>query len=171
MGISKAMYSQGYCLTKGCKDYNQGTFLSGIEPTYICHRCNEVGRVKFEKHWPTRYDSLEFNQVRLEFAYWAPDDTFKNLFVVTDENRDKACNVWNIQTPNVKTEKIANKIATDALGFLQRGDRSIFEPNIIIRNSEIILDFDVPWPRLREDLDRLASTLGGSRLCVEHKKT
>jgi len=171
MGVTKAMFSQGYCLNDECKDYNQGVFLSWVGHTYICLCCNEVGRTKFEKHWPTWYDNLDFNQVRLEFMYWAPDDTFKSLCIITDESKDKACNVWNIQNPNIKTEKQAKKIATDALGYLQRADHTIFEPDIVIRNSEIILDFDAPWSKLREDLTRLENTLGGSRLCLECKKT
>ena len=170
MGVTKAMFSTGYCLNPDCSDYAKSVFLSVLTTKHVCYRCQEVGHAETEKHWPLRYDSLEFNQVRLEFRFDCIENRYRGLVVITDESKDKASNVWYIQNPNIIGEKQGKKVATDVLGFLQRADKKIFEPDIVLRNTEIILDFDRPMPDFKAELARLETLLGGSRLCLDRQQ-
>jgi hypothetical protein len=171
MGVTKAMFSQGYCLNEECAEFCKGVFLQGTAGVYHCFRCRTDGIAETEKHWPSRYDSLEFNQVRLEYNFWAPENRYRDICIITDESRDKPANAWNMMSPNVKTEKHAKKVATDVLAYLQRADSTIFEPNIIIRNTEIMLSFDVPMAQFKVELSNFETLLGRSRLCVDQKTT
>jgi hypothetical protein len=164
MGVIKATFSQGYCLNDECEEFSKGVFLSGCATIYFCHRCKEPGTAEIEKHWPDWYDSLDFSQVRLEFNFYAPEGRYLGLCIVTDTSCEKVGNIWNVQSPNIKTEKLANKTATDVLAYLQRADQSIFEPGIIVRNTEIILELDVSKDKFKVELNNLENTLRRSRL-------
>ncbi len=162
MGITKAISSCTYYLNPSCKEFKQGIYMPVAYTSYVCRLCHEQGSAVFETHWPSRYDTLEFNQVRLEFNYDPLEARYRGLFVLTDTSRTYPCNTWNICNPFFKTERMASKSATDILGYLQRATKAIFEPNIIHRNTDIILDFDAPLPVVAEDLRRLEYILKGS---------
>ena len=152
-------------MNKTCNEYTKSFFITYLTEEYICYHCNKPGIALFEKQWPERYDNLDFYQVRLEYSYHAPTNRWSDICVVTHESSQKNGNIWNIRNPNIRTERNALKTATNVLAFLQRADNSVLEPNIAIRNTEMLLDFSSP--SFKEDLNNIFSTLKKSRLCVE----
>jgi hypothetical protein len=128
----------GYCKNSECEDHAKGIFLLNHGDSFYCPRCREAGNVKPEYGF-ARDDSKIFKEVRVEFNYDAKEAKYKETAIVRDESIPGRHNVYTLQTPLVKTERRALKVAEAILSNLNRfgiGDGGV------PKTTEVILSFD-----------------------------
>src|SRR3972149_5183287 len=66
--MSKLKRAIGICRHLGCSEFNKDVFLVNHKEEFICPRCGILGRYKLEVGSVKNRTSLDFYQVRVEFA-------------------------------------------------------------------------------------------------------
>ena len=109
----------GYCLETECEDYAKGTFLLNHGNTYYCTRCRILGKIEAERgHYVG--DTDIFKEVRVEYNYDVIHNAYQEIAIVRDESLWGRNNVYTLQSPLIKTEKRALKVAEAILANLNR---------------------------------------------------
>jgi hypothetical protein len=128
----------GYCIKIECEDYSKGVFLLNHGKTFYCPRCREIGYVMAEEGFATG-DKEIFKEVRVAFNYDPINDKFRETAIVRDESLWGRCNTYTLNSPLIKTEKRALKVAEAILANLNRfgiGDGGVPKTN------ETLISFD-----------------------------
>lgn len=149
----------GYCTNTDCEDYSKGTFLLNHGDKFFCSRCRVLGFIKKEEGDYTQVGEI-FTEVRVEYNYSPVDDKYTEIAIVRDESLPEG-NVYTLQSPLVKTQNRALKIAEAILSNLNRcgvGEGGV--PN----TRETILCIDDPREKFAAACAALARDLEGSNL-------
>jgi len=125
----------GYCENTDCEDYAKGVFLLNHGDTFYCPRCRQLGKVEKERGFYTGNTDI-FKEVRVE-SLWGRN------------------NVYTLQSPLIKTEKRALKVAEAILANLNRY-RGLLNGDDIPRTTEIILSFDESFDEFSRKLEQLS---------------
>lgn len=128
----------GYCMRTECEDYAKGVFLLNHGNTFYCPRCREVGTVKAEVG-SFSGEAEVFKEVRVEYNFDPINERYQETAIVRDESLWGRNNVYTLQSPLIKTERRALKVAEAVLANLNRFGLT---PNGIPRTTETILSFD-----------------------------
>jgi ribosomal protein S27AE len=133
----------GYCESTECEDYAKGVFLLNHGDTFYCPRCRQLGKVEKERGFYTGNTDI-FKEVRVE-CLWGRN------------------NVYTLQSPLIKTEKRALKVAEAILANLNRY-RGLLNGDDIPRTTEIILSFDDEFDEFSRKLQQLSKEWEASGL-------
>ncbi len=147
----------GYCITPTCERYATPTFLLNQgKNLYWCPTCRQNGDVVAEKgHYVGT--GARFKEVRVEF-YWCPDeDKYQTTAVVRDDSiPDLGSSVYTLETPLIRTEQRALKVAEAILGSLSRYRASMGDLEDVPRDPNRVLYFDDSREKFSRELGVLA---------------
>jgi ribosomal protein S27AE len=138
----------GYCENSDCEDYGKGVFLLNHGDTFYCPRCRQLGKVEKERGFYTGNSDV-FKEVRVEYNFDPTHGIYREIGIVRDESLWGRNNVYTLQSPLIRTEKRALKVAEAILANLNRY-RGLLSGDDIPRTTEIILSFDDTY----EEFDR-----------------
>ena len=166
--VSKMKRAVGYCEKTECEDYAKGVFLLNHGDTFYCPRCRDLGTAVAEHGFYTG-DTDIFKEVRVEFNYDPINGVFREIGIVRDESLWGRCNVYTLQSPLIKTEKRALKVAESILANLNRY-RGILKQDEIPRTQEMLLSFDDSSEEFSRKLRRLAASWEDSALADRNQR-
>ncbi len=152
----------GYCENTDCEDYAKGVFLLNHGDTFYCPRCRQLGKVERERGFYAGNSGI-FKEVRVEYNFDPTSNVYREIAIVRDESLWGRNNVYTMQSPLIKTEKRALKIAEAILSNLNRHPRPPSE-NEIPRTTEIVLSFDDPVDEFKRKVGQLGRELEQSGL-------
>ena len=109
----------GYCENTDCEDYAKGVFLLNHGDTFYCPRCRQLGKVEKERGFYTGNTDI-FKEVRVEYNFDPINSVYREIAIVRDESLWGRNNVYTLQSPLIKTEKRALKVAEAILANLNR---------------------------------------------------
>jgi ribosomal protein S27AE len=144
----------GYCENTDCEDYAKGVFLLNHGDTFYCPRCRQLGKVEKERGFYTGNTDI-FKEVRVEYNFDPINSVYREIAIVRDESLWGRNNVYTLQSPLIKTEKRALKVAEAILANLNRY-RGLLNGDDIPRTTEIILSFDEPFEEFSRKLEQLS---------------
>ena len=152
----------GYCENTDCEDYAKGVFLLNHGDTFYCPRCRQLGKVEKERGFYTGNSDV-FKEVRVEYNFDPINGVYREIGIVRDESLWGRNNVYTLQSPLIKTEKRALKVAEAILANLNRY-RGMLSGDDIPRTTEIILSFDDDFPEFSKKLTQLSKEWEASGL-------
>jgi len=152
----------GYCKNTQCEDFAKGVFLLNHGDSFYCPRCRHQGEVEQERGFYTG-DSDIFKEVRVEYNFDPSNAVYREIAIVRDESLWGRHNSYTLQSPLIKTEKRALKVAEAILANLNRY-RGLLNDDEIPRTTEIIISFDDPFDTFQEKLDQLGKEWAASGL-------
>ncbi len=152
----------GYCENTECEDYAKGVFLLNHGDTFYCPRCRQLGKVEKERGFYTGNSDI-FKEVRVEYNFDPINGVYREIAIVRDESLWGRNNVYTLQSPLIKTEKRALKVAEAILANLNRY-RGLLNGDEIPRTTEIILSFDDPFEEFMRKVRQLGKELEQSGL-------
>jgi len=152
----------GYCEHTSCEDYAKGVFLLNHGDTFYCPRCRQLGTVEKERGFYSGTSDI-FKEVRVEYNFDPVNGTYREIAIVRDESLWGRNNVYPLQSPLIKTEKRALKVAEAILANLNRY-RGLLKGDEIPRTTEIILSFDEPLDVFKTKLHQLSKEWEASGL-------
>jgi hypothetical protein len=152
----------GYCENTDCEDYAKGVFLLNHGDTFYCPRCRQLGKVEKERGFYTGNADV-FKEVRVEYNFDPINTVYREIAIVRDESLWGRNNVYTLQSPLIKTEKRALKVAEAILANLNRY-RGLLNSDDIPRTTEIILSFDDEFEEFSRKLAQLSKEWEASGL-------
>jgi hypothetical protein len=152
----------GYCENTDCEDYAKGVFLLNHGDTFYCPRCRQLGKVEKERGFYTGNTDI-FKEVRVEYNFDPINSVYREIAIVRDESLWGRNNVYTLQSPLIKTEKRALKVAEAILANLNRY-RGLLNGDDIPRTTEIILSFDDDFTDFSRKLHQLSKEWEASGL-------
>ena len=144
----------GYCEDETCSEFIRGVFLLNYQGEFQCSACGAPGVVERERGW-TQGDSQRFKEVRIEYGFDPLDAVYREVAIVRDVSLWGRANVYTLQTPLIRTEKRALKVAEAILANLNRSPEAALRGEIP-STSEVVLSLDQPIEDFRHQLERLA---------------
>jgi hypothetical protein len=120
------------------------------------------GKVKPERGFYTG-DSEIFKEVRVEFNYSSIGDVFREIAIVRDDSLWGRGNVYTLQSPLIKTERRALKVAEAILANLNRY-RGLINGDGMVESREIVLSWDDDLPTFTKKLAAVAKDWSASNL-------
>ena len=158
----------GYCEKTECEDFAKGVFLLNHGETFYCPRCRQLGRVQAERGFYTGETDI-FKEVRVEFNYDPINGVFREIGIVRDESLWGRCNVYTLQSPLIKTEKRALKVAEAILANLNRY-RGLLVQGEVPKTHEVLLSFDDTNEEFSRKLAGLAKEWENSALAERNQR-
>ncbi len=152
----------GYCENTECEDYAKGVFLLNHGDTFYCPRCRQLGKVEKERGFYTGNSDI-FKEVRVESNFDPIHGIYREIAIVRDESLWGRNNVYTLQSPLIKTEKRALKVAEAILANLNRY-RGLLSGDDIPRTTEFILSFDDDFDEFSRKLQQLSKEWEASGL-------
>ncbi len=161
---SKYNRAVGYCENTDCEDYAKGVFLLNHGPVFPCPRCRAQGLVMPENGSYTTVSDI-FKEVRIEYNYDPIARRYREIAIVRDESIMGTHNVYELESPLIKTEKRALKVAESLLANLN-SPNGLFDLQIgkVPRTTEHLLTLDHDREHFARDLDLLSKRLEASAL-------
>ncbi len=161
-GMASMKRGVGYCENTDCEDYAKGVFLLNHGDTFYCPRCRQLGKVEKERGFYTGNTDI-FKEVRVEYNFDPINGIYREIAIVRDESLWGRNNVYTLQSPLIKTEKRALKVAEAILANLNRY-RGLLNSDDIPRTTEIILSFDDEFDEFSRKLQQLSKEWEASGL-------
>lgn len=149
--------SVGYCTAKECEDYMKGIFLLNHGDTFYCPRCKHLGFVEPESGRSKGSLGI-YKEVRIEYDYDPLQKKYRGLAIVRDESLWGECNVFYFQSPLIRTEKRALKVAEATLSNLNIQDRPLL-PGELPYATEMVMSFDVSREQFAKEIGKLETRL------------
>lgn len=154
----------GYCENTECADYARGVFLLNHGGQFYCPRCRALGRTEKERGFCAGNADV-FREVRVEYNFDPVDSVYREIAIVRDESLWGPSNVYTLQSPLIKTEKRALKVAEAILANLNHY-RWAAKSDELPRTTELVLSFDEPLEVFVSKVENLGreleqSVLGG----------
>jgi hypothetical protein len=125
-------------------------------------RTRQLGKVEKERGFYTGNSDV-FKEVRVEYNFDPVNGVYREIAIVRDESLWGRNNVYTLQSPLIKTEKRALKVAEAILANLNRY-RGLLNGDEIPRTTEIILSFDDPFEEFQRKVHQLGKELEQSGL-------
>ena len=152
----------GYCEDTSCEEYARGVFLLNHEGAFYCPTCRKRGRVESE-HGFHSGDADVFKEVRVEYNFDPITGVYRDIAIVQDVSLWDRSNVYTLQSPLIRTEKRALKVAEAILANLNRCP-DLVKKDEIPNASEVVLSFDDDPPEFQRKLEALAREWAASGL-------
>lgn len=134
--MAKMDRAVGYCQNIKCDLYCNGHFLLNHGESFYCAKCRHLGSIQPEKFIWENKGSIT-REVRVEFDYCPTRKRYQQIAVVTDDEMREGSTL-TFQSPLIKTEKRALKMAESTLGRLALGHSIEHGAS----TGETIIDFD-----------------------------
>jgi hypothetical protein len=152
----------GYCEDVNCEEYSRGVFLLNHEGCFYCPNCRKKGRVERERGFHAG-DAEVFKEVRVEYNFDPVSGVYRDLAIVQDVSLCGRSSVYTLQSPLIRTEKRALKVAEAILANLNRCPELIHKDEIP-NATEVVLSFDDDREEFTRKLEQLASEWQNSGL-------
>ena len=152
----------GYCVDASCGEFARGVFLLNQEGEFYCPACRKIGRVERERGSHQSPGQL-FKEVRVEYNFDPLTAVYRDVAIVQDVSLWGRNNVYTLQSPLIRTEKRALKVAEAILANLNRCPDAAYREDIP-NTSEVVLSLDEPMEEFRRKLRLLAEEWGSSGL-------
>lgn len=146
----------GYCTNLDCSEYVKGVFLINHGETFFCPACRQDGFVEPEKARSVRGKWNIYSQVQIRYNFDAMVRDYAEIAIVTDENLPPGCSTLVINSPLVKTERRAMKLAES---FLSNAALNGLGPDGMPASTERVLDLSWSKDRWELELLQLQATL------------
>ena len=144
----------GYCRDGGCEEFGRGVFLLNHEGDFDCPSCSRRGRVERERGTYQLFGEL-FKEVRVEYGFDPAVGSYRDVAIVRDVSIWGRSNVYTLQSPLIRTEKRALKVAEAILANLNRCPKAALDGGIP-NTSEVVLSLDDPREEFSFKLEQLA---------------
>ncbi len=154
----------GYCHAQGCEEFARGVFLLNHEGEFHCPACRKLGCVERERGSRQGTGRL-FKEVRVEYGFDPCCGVYRDVAIVQDVSLWGRKNVYTLQSPLIRTEKRALKVAESILANLNRCPDAAFSGEIPT-TAEVILSLDEPPAVFSLKLAELAAQWERSGLCA-----
>ena len=156
----------GYCMDNRCTDYAKGAFLLNQGEHYVCPTCKTRGLVVDEVgSWEG--DAMTFKEVRVEYNYDPVEFKYREVAIVRDDALEGIHNVYTLQSPLIKTDKRALKVAESLLANLQNYPQLVTNQDInedgVPRMTEMSISLDVPMSEFKANLSLIQKSWEGLR--------
>lgn len=159
----------GYCLNAMCDDYAKGVFLLNFDTVFCCPECRATGLIVCETGCtPNEIDGALYREVRVEYNYDCTRRIYRDVAIIQDTSIWEEANVYQLQSPLVRTEKRALKIAESILSNLQMV-RTI-SAGEIPNSNEIVVSFDNSKEQFAASMTELGNRLQNSSLTNPGRK-
>ena len=158
----------GYCQQTRCEDFSKGVFLLNHGDTFYCPRCRVRGHVEQERGFHVGEGEV-FKETRVEYNYDPIHNVYREIAIVRDDSLWGQCNVYTLQSPLIRTEKRALKVAEAILANLNR-ERNLLGQGEIPVTHEFLLTFDDEMPEFKRKLALFGDMLANSPL-ARHTRT
>ncbi len=152
--LARVKRGVGYCLDLECEEYTKGVFLLNHEGQFFCPTCRMLGKIERERGFYTGVAEV-FKEVRVEYNFDAIADTYREVAIVQDVSLWGRNNVYTLQSPLIRTEKRALKVAEAILANLNRCPGFAADEDLPTA-SELVLSFDDDLLTFRSKLSELA---------------
>lgn len=152
----------GYCQDPSCEEYGRGVFLLNHQGEYRCPACREAGWLERERGAAQSQGEL-FKEVRVEYNFDPLSRTYRDVAIIQDVSIWGRSNVYTLQSPLIRTEKRALKVAEAVLANLNRCPKEA-NGDGLPNTSEVVLSLDEPSEEFRRKLRALARELEQSGL-------
>jgi hypothetical protein len=152
--LSRVKRGVGYCLDADCEEYTKGVFLLNHEGPFFCPTCRQAGKIERERGFYTGTAEV-FKEVRVEYNFDALSDTYREVAIVQDVSLWGRNNVYTLQSPLIRTEKRALKVAEAILANLNRCPEFATDEDLP-NATEVVLSFDDDLATFRAKLSDLA---------------
>ena len=152
----------GYCKEKACEEFTRGVFLLNHEGEFRCAGCGQPGWIERERGC-YHGDGERFKEVRVEFNFDPADGIYREVAIVQDVSLWGRARVYTLQSPLIRTEKRALKVAEAILANLNRCP-DLVNKDEIPNSSEVVLSFDDDLPEFKRKLEALAQEWAASGL-------
>lgn len=115
--VSRAV---GYCYNEECSEKHKGIFILNPSVKFFCSICRSQGEIVKEFVEVSNEDDPIFTEVRVNFDYDPIERRYKGTAIVRDEGEDLwgRTNVYTLNSPLIKTDKRALKVAETTLSNL-----------------------------------------------------
>ena len=144
----------GYCEDTGCEEFGRGVFLLNHEGDFHCPVCRRAGRVEREKG-SRAGEGRQFKEVRVEYGFDPVAGVYRDVAIVQDVSLWGRQNVYTLQSPLIRTEKRALKVAEAILANLNRAPDLALEDRIP-NTTEVVISLDDPLDEFTRKLRQLA---------------
>ncbi len=111
----------------------------------------------------TRGDGDIFKEVRVEYNFDSTRGAYQETAIVRDESLWGSCSAYILQSPLIKTEKRALRVAEAILANLNRY-QDLLDGNHIPRTTEVTLSFDDSFEDFSRNLNHLGEIWAGADL-------
>ncbi len=152
----------GYCDDLGCEEFTRGVFLLNHEGEFHCAICGKPGKIERERGY-YHGDEERFKEVRIEYNFDPLGGVYREIAIVQDVSLWGRANVYTLQSPLIRTEKRALKVAEAILANLNRSPEPALRGEIPSM-SEVVLSLDQPMDEFRRQLSLLAEEWESSGL-------
>jgi len=116
----------GYCLNPSCERYSRASALRKGDESYVCSRCEWTGHAEFERgHRQGRHRIV--SEVRVEFGFDPDRGIYTESVVVGDDRLLRSQSVYVLQTPFVKSHRVALDVGR---AVLKRLNEKAFSPHL-----------------------------------------
>jgi hypothetical protein len=144
----------GFCGDAACEEHARGVFLLNHEGLFHCPSCRKRGHIEKERGSHLGAGKL-FKEVRVEYNFDPVVGVYRDVGIVQDVSLWGRSNVYTLQSPLIRTEKRALKVAEAILANLNRCPEWAFK-NEIPNTSEVVLSLDEPIEEFSRKLALLA---------------
>ncbi len=144
----------GYCKEKACEEFTRGVFLLNHEGEFQCGGCGRPGRIERERGC-TNGAGERFKEVRVEYNFDPLEGIYREVAIVQDVSLWGRARVYTLQSPLIRTEKRALKVAEAILANLNRNPEAALRGEIP-STSEVVLSLDQSTEEFRRQLGLLA---------------
>jgi hypothetical protein len=155
----------GYCQSSDCEDFAKGVFLLNCGNSFTCPRCRNGGNVKPERGFYVG-NGEQWKEVRVEFNYNPITDSFREIGVVRDESIQGVQTVYTLESPLIKTETRALKVAEAILANLNRY-HGMVNGDGMVETREKVLSWDDDLETFSKKLQGVAKDWSDSNLTQE----
>jgi len=157
----------GFCSDAACEEHARGVFLLNHEGLFHCPACRKRGHIEKERGSHLGAGKL-FKEVRVEYNFDPVVGVYRDVGIVQDVSLWGRSNVYTLQSPLIRTEERALKVAEAILANLNRY-RGLINGDDIPRTTEIILSFDDSFDEFSRKLKQLSKEWEASGLREQHR--
>jgi hypothetical protein len=148
--------SVGYCMNEACSDSactpgtRKGDFLVNHGSTFHCPRCKVEGFIEAEGGTVTGKRHLPFKEARVKFDFDPCLRIYRGVAIVRDEMMSGPGRVYELQSPLIRTEKRALKVAESILASISRAEPDMTDSIPSFRETVLDLEARDYTARLRQ---------------------
>ncbi|KKL61746.1 hypothetical protein LCGC14_2192240 [marine sediment metagenome] len=151
----------GYCENTECDKYLRGSFMWMHKGPFACCKCGgSQGFLVPERGIRTGPPNAIYGEVRIEYCYDPAQKRYCEIAILRDDALGDRVRTFTFQTPLVRTEKRAFKLAAGYLATLNDGIELALENDTEIpRAIEHVVNFDSPREEFSERMRQLGWAL------------
>ena len=151
----------GYCENTECEEYLKGSFMWMHTGPFACCKCKgSQGFLVAERGIRSGPANAIYGEVRIEYCYDPAQKKYCEIAILRDDSLGIHVRTFTLQTPMIRTEKRAFKLANGYLATLNDGIELALEDDTEIpRPVEHVVDFDLTREEFSERMRRLGWAL------------